>query len=150
MRLLRLTTVLLLCGLQSSCVLWRARPPVYDTVALENGLVYQDEVIPEAGPIAASGDAVAVHYEMWLANGEKVDSSLDRSIPIEFVLGHEQVPVGFELGVIGMRLFGRRVVVVPPELGYGEEGIPSLIPPDSPLHLHLELIELHPVADPGP
>ena len=131
-------------GALPSCFLFHPKPPVYSPVQLESGLVIQDKVVPKKGPKAALGDEVTVHYRMWLQEGGLVDSSYERATPISFVLGDGEVPPAFELGVVGMRLFGRRRILAPPHLGYGAEGMPPTIPPFATLHIHLELLELTP------
>ncbi|MEW6073669.1 MAG: FKBP-type peptidyl-prolyl cis-trans isomerase [Planctomycetota bacterium] len=132
----------------SACCLWRTSPPEYDAIALESGLVIEDLVVPETGPRAAPGDRVAVHYEMWLAGGEKIDASFDRGEPIRFVVGAGEVPAGLDQGVVGMRRFGRRLLQVPPALGYGGAGRPPLVPPGAALKIRLELIELEARREP--
>lgn len=136
----RLALTLALCAGLSSCTLFRPRPPEYETVRFENGLVVQDLVVPDDGRAAADGDRVRIHYEGRLADDTVFDSSYQRGDPIAFDLGAGQVPAGLDQGVVGMRLFGRRRLTVPPALGYGDEGIPDLIPPAATLVFELELL----------
>ncbi len=138
----RLAALLLALSPLSSCCLFRVSPPEYDAVILENGLVIQDLVVPEEGVPAAAGDTVSIHYEMRLGDGVVVDSSLERARPVSFVLGAAQVPEGLDLGILGMRCFGRRRMVIPPLLGYGEEGMEPLVPPAATLYVSVELLEL--------
>ena len=138
----RLAALLLALSSLPSCCLFRVRPPEYDPVILENGLVIQDEVVPEEGPLATAGDTVSIHYVMRLGDGEVVDSSLERARPVSFVLGEAQVPKGLDLGIVGMRCFGRRRLVVPPLLAYGDEGYEPLVPPNATLYVSVELLEL--------
>lgn len=97
------------------------------------------------GPVARSGDVVSVHYTGWLADGTKFDSSLDRDEPFAFRLGGGDLEVipGWELGVPGMRVGELRRLIVPPDLGYGEQGV-GYIPPESTLIFEVELLDLVP------
>jgi FKBP-type peptidyl-prolyl cis-trans isomerase len=83
-----------------------------------SGLRYQD-IAPGSGAVAAPGHEVSVHYTGWLTDGTKFDSSRDRNEPLAFQLGRGQVIAGWEEGVAGMRVGGRRKLVIPPTLGYG-------------------------------
>ncbi len=136
----RLVLFLAVCLGLSSCGLFRIAPPEYEPVVFENGLVVQDLVVPDAGREAVAGDRVSLHYEGRLEHGTVFDSSYERGEPIAFELGAGQVPAGLDQGVVGMRLFGRRRLIVPPALGYGEDGIPDLIPPAATLVFELELL----------
>ena len=108
-----------------------------------------DLVVPDDGRRAALGDLVSIDYELALEDGEVVDSTLDRGRPATFRLGAGEVPAGVEEGVIGMRQYGRRRIVVPPELGYGDEGAPPLVPPGATLRFEVELMELEPADEDG-
>ncbi|MGI9179235.1 MAG: FKBP-type peptidyl-prolyl cis-trans isomerase [Longimicrobiaceae bacterium] len=105
-----------------------------------SGLQYRDEV-EGTGATAKSGDQVAVHYTGTLENGRKFDSSRDRGKPFEFALGAGRVIRGWDEGVAGMKVGGRRRLVIPPELGYGKQGT-GPIPPNSTLHFDVELLEV--------
>ena len=97
------------------------------------------------GPSAQLGDVVVFDYTIWLLDGTRVDSTLDRGVPLESALG--QVPVeGLNQGLVGMRPGGRRRLSIPPELAYGSKGYLDLIPPDSPLDCEVHLVEVRPVA----
>ena len=102
----------------------------------------EDVVVPKAGPRAKHGDLVTIHYEGRLRDGEVFDSSYDRGTPITFELGAGKVPRGLDEGLVGLRLGGRRKLLVPGELGYGSAGVEGLVPPDATLHFDIELIEL--------
>jgi FKBP-type peptidyl-prolyl cis-trans isomerase FkpA len=93
------------------------------------------------GPLAAPGHEVKVHYTGWLANGKKFDSSVDRDEPFLFTLGRGKVIKGWDEGVAGMRVGGKRQLRIPPELGYGAKGAgEGLIPPNSTLIFDVELL----------
>ena len=106
-----------------------------------SGLYYQD-LGEGGGATAEPGDRVAVHYTGWLPSGEKFDSSRDLGQLFVFQVGAGNVIKGWDEGVAGMRVGGRRRLVIPPELGYGAEGYPGAIPPNSPLIFDVELVEI--------
>ena len=95
-----------------------------------------------AGAEAKSGDAVTVDYVGTLTDGSKFDSSIDRKQPFSFILGSGKVIKGWELGVVGMKVGGKRKLVVPPELGYGDAGQPPSIPPRATLIFEIELLHV--------
>jgi len=130
----------------SSCAWFRPDPPEYDSHRLPSGLVVRDLVVPESGAEVASGDTVAVNYELRLADRSLIESSSTSGRPLRFQVGAGKVPNGLDEGVLGMRLFGRRRLTVPPELGYGSEGRPPRIP-DATLIFDLELMEHVPGSD---
>jgi FKBP-type peptidyl-prolyl cis-trans isomerase len=92
------------------------------------------------GQEAASGNQVDVHYTGWLTDGTKFDSSLDRGKPFSFELGAGRVIRGWDQGVAGMRVGGRRRLTIPPELGYGARGAGNVIPPGATLVFEVELL----------
>jgi FKBP-type peptidyl-prolyl cis-trans isomerase FkpA len=106
-----------------------------------SGLRYQ-EVTPGQGKEATPGQTVSVHYTGWLPNGEKFDSSRDRDEPFGFTLGAGEVIAGWDEGVAGMKVGGRRKLVVPPELAYGTAGAPPDIPPGATLVFDVELLDV--------
>ncbi len=115
-----------------------------DTTALartESGLRYVD-IAKGQGEEASAGRTATVHYTGWLANGKKFDSSRDRNEPFSFTIGAQQVIAGWDEGVAGMRVGGRRKLVIPPELGYGAAGAPPDIPPNSILVFDVELMDV--------
>src|SRR5438067_12323741 len=93
------------------------------------------------GEPAKLGDWLEVHYTGWLTDGTKFDSSLDRQQPIKVRLGAGQVIKGWEKGLEGMKLWGKRKLTIPPELAYGSQGRPN-IPPNSTLIFEVELVGL--------
>lgn len=95
------------------------------------------------GPEAVAGKHVDVHYTGWLTDGTKFDSSLDRGRPFSFQLGAGRVIQGWDRGVAGMRVGGKRKLVIPPELGYGKRGAGNVIPPDAVLIFEVELLGVH-------
>lgn len=92
------------------------------------------------GEVAQAGKRVVVHYTGWLTDGTKFDSSVDRGEPFEFDLGRGQVIPGWDRGVEGMRVGGKRELVIPPELGYGSRGAGGVIPPGATLKFEVELL----------
>ena len=99
-----------------------------------------------SGEEASAGQQVSVHYTGWLyedgEKGAKFDSSKDRGNPFSFGLGEGQVIKGWDEGVQGMRVGGTRVLVIPPELGYGARGAGGVIPPNAVLMFEVELIDV--------
>ncbi|MEI7739249.1 MAG: FKBP-type peptidyl-prolyl cis-trans isomerase [Betaproteobacteria bacterium] len=115
-------------------------------IKTSSGLQYIDTHIGE-GAEASANQEVSVHYTGWLyANdeqGEKFDSSLDRNDPFEFHLGAGMVIKGWDEGVQGMRIGGKRTLIIPPELGYGARGAGGAIPPNATLKFDVELLAVH-------
>lgn len=108
-------------------------------VALPGGLKYQDLKVGD-GALAESGKTVSVHYTGWLTDGTKFDSSLDHGKPLDFQLGAGNVIRGWDEGVKGMRVGGKRRLTIPPDLAYGSAGAPGAIPPDATLLFEVELL----------
>jgi len=106
-------------------------------ITTASGLKYVD-VRFGSGPIAELGDEVIIDYVGWLSDGRLLDSSIDRGRPLTVSLNGEQVVPGFEEGVAGMKVGGRRVLLVPPQLAYGDQGAGS-IPTNSSLVFDVEL-----------
>jgi FKBP-type peptidyl-prolyl cis-trans isomerase len=104
------------------------------------GLQIEDLVVG-SGREAKAGDVVEVHYTGWLVDGKKFDSSVGRE-PFSFDLGAGQVIQGWDRGVAGMKVGGKRKLTIPPELGYGSRGFPGAIPPQSTLVFEVELLDV--------
>ncbi len=112
-----------------------------DMVTTASGLKYQDVAVGN-GAEAATGKMVAVHYTGWLENGTKFDSSVDRGQHFTFPLGAGRVIKGWDEGVAGMKVGGKRKLTIPAKLGYGATGAPPVIPPNSTLIFEVELFEV--------
>jgi FKBP-type peptidyl-prolyl cis-trans isomerase FkpA len=96
------------------------------------------------GRQAKKGDSVSVNYLGTLAsNGKKFDSSYDRNEPITFKLGSGQVIEGWEKGIEGMKVGGKRVLTIPPDKAYGPDGYPPVIPPNATLKFEVELVDVN-------
>jgi FKBP-type peptidyl-prolyl cis-trans isomerase len=104
-----------------------------------SGLQYWD-IATGSGDTAVAGSQVTVNYTGWLTTGEKFDSSVDRGEPFSFPLGAGQVIRGWDEGVAGMKVGGKRQLRIPPELGYGARGAGGVIPPGATLIFDVELL----------
>ena len=112
-----------------------------DPITTPSGLMYIDEKLG-TGASPGQGQRVSVHYTGRLENGQKFDSSRDRGQPFQFTLGVGQVIKGWDEGVKTMKVGGKRKLIIPPNLGYGERGVGGIIPPHSELHFDVELLEI--------
>jgi FKBP-type peptidyl-prolyl cis-trans isomerase len=108
---------------------------------LPDGLYVQDKRIG-SGARADSGKWVRVLYTGWLANGVAFDSSRDRKKPHQLLLGYQRVVPGLEEGIRGMRVGGRRLIVIPPSLGYGKAGEPGRVPSRATMIFDVELVQV--------
>ena len=113
-----------------------------DNAGKTAGLTVIDEVVGE-GPSAKSGDRVTVHYTGWLLDGTKFDSSKDQNQPFSFSLGAGNVIPGWDQGVAGMKVGGKRKLTIPPDLGYGVHGAGGVIPPNATLKFEVELLKIN-------
>ena len=110
-------------------------------VTTSSGLQYID-LKDGTGATAQAGQTVSVHYTGWLENGKKFDSSVDRGQPFSFPLGAGRVIKGWDEGVKGMKVGGKRKLLIPSNLGYGARGAGGVIPPNATLIFEVELLGL--------
>lgn len=112
-------------------------------VKTESGLGYEDVVVG-TGPSPETGQICVMHYTGWLwvneAKGTKFDSSVDRGSPFEFPIGRGRVIKGWDEGVSTMKVGGKRTLLIPPQLGYGDRGAGNVIPPGATLVFDVELL----------
>ena len=108
-------------------------------ITTASGLIIEDLTVGN-GAEASAGQHVTVHYTGWLTNGSKFDSSKDRDEPFEFPLGGGRVIRGWDEGVQGMKIGGKRKLTIPPDLGYGARGAGGVIPPNATLVFEVELL----------
>jgi len=111
-------------------------------VTTPSGLKYEDLKVGN-GPVATKGKRVTVHYTGTLDDknkNKKFDSSKDRNEPFVFKLGAGEVIKGWDEGVEGMKVGGKRKLIIPPQLGYGSRGVGGVIPPNAELHFEVELL----------
>ncbi len=106
-----------------------------------SGLKYRDLVVG-TGEEARIGATAVVHYTGWLEDGTKFDSSVDRGETFDFVIGQGRVIKGWDEGVASMNVGGKRELIIPPDLAYGDRGAGSVIPPGATLKFEVELIGL--------
>jgi len=114
-----------------------------DGIKTASGLQYWD-IRPGTGQVAKEGDHVKVHYTGWLTSGKKFDSSVDAHQPFEFTIGKGDVIKGWEEGVSGMKVGGKRQLRIPPDLAYGDRGYPGVIPAKATLVFDIQLLAILP------
>ncbi|OGP65938.1 MAG: hypothetical protein A2169_09395 [Deltaproteobacteria bacterium RBG_13_47_9] len=119
-----------------------ATPPTPSASAITtaSGLVYEDLRIGD-GATAQTGNTMTVNYSGWLADGTKFDSSIDKGTTFDFTIGAGNVIAGWDEGVVGMRVNGTRLLVIPPDLGYGSSDYSS-IPANSTLTFEVQLVAI--------
>ena len=110
-------------------------------VTMPDGLQYTDDQVG-TGAEATTGKTAVVHYTGWLMDGTKFDSSVDRNQPFSFPLGAGQVIKGWDEGVVGMKVGGKRTLIIPPALGYGARGAGGVIPPNATLKFEVQLLDV--------
>lgn len=118
----------------------QSTPQIASKPDQQTGLIKEDIVVG-AGAEAVAGNKVSVHYTGTLTDGTKFDSSVDRGQPFSFNLGSGEVIKGWDQGVAGMKVGGKRKLTIPPELGYGAQGS-GTIPPNATLIFTVELLEV--------
>lgn len=101
-----------------------------------------EDFVVGTGPAAKAGDTVSVHYTGTLTDGTKFDSSVDRGQPFDFPLGAGRVIPGWDAGVAGMQVGGKRKLIIPAEEGYGAQGAGGVIPPNATLVFEVELLKI--------
>lgn len=101
-----------------------------------------EDLLVGTGPSSTAGDTLSVHYTGTLEDGTVFDSSLDRSAPFEFVIGQGYVIPGWDQGMLGMQVGGKRKLTIPSDLAYGDRGIPGAIPGGATLIFEVELLEI--------
>lgn len=104
-------------------------------------LEIKDDKVGE-GEEAVAGKKVTVHYAGFFLDGKKFDSSIDRGEPFTFTLGAGEVIKGWDQGIAGMKVGGRRQILIPADLAYGERGVGNAIPPNTPLIFGVELLKV--------
>jgi peptidylprolyl isomerase len=109
-------------------------------ITTKSGLKYIERK-EGTGKEATAGDTVVVHYTGTLKDGTKFDSSIGAK-PLDFKLGRRKVIQGWDEGIAGMKEGGKRKLIVPPDLGYGADGFPPVIPPNAELHFEVELLKV--------
>ncbi len=118
-------------------------PPSNDFASTSSGLSYRDDAVGE-GAEPVTGRVVTVHYTGWLSDagspGRKFDSSRDRGTPFSFGFGTGEVISGWDQGLVGMRVGGKRRLLLPPDLAYGARGAGGVIPPNATLIFDVELL----------
>lgn len=146
MRALRLVPVALGATLvlsSSSCSPPPAAPAEAPTGTVKSAAQLEKiDLVVGTGAEAHKGSAVSVHYVGTLQDGTVFDSSRARDQPFTFIIGQGKVIRGWEQGVPGMRVGGKRKLVVPPQLGYGEDGQPPKIPGNATLFFEIELLHV--------
>lgn len=120
-----------------------------DGVKTDSGLQYWDIKVG-TGQVANDGDKVKVHYTGWFTNGKKFDSSVDAHQPYSFTIGKGEVIKGWDEGVTGMKVGGKRQLKIPPELAYGEAGYKTIIPPNATLIFDVQLLAVTPAPAAAP
>ncbi|MCP4042380.1 MAG: FKBP-type peptidyl-prolyl cis-trans isomerase [Gammaproteobacteria bacterium] len=109
---------------------------------IETELQHEDLVVGDGDEATGKGCTVMVHYTGWLEDGTKFDSSVDRGEPFSFPMECSYVIPGWDQGVKGMKVGGKRILTIPPALAYGERGAGGVIPPNATLRFEIELLEV--------
>jgi len=120
-----------------------------DGVKTDSGLQYWD-IKTGTGAVANNGDHVKVHYTGWFTNGKKFDSTVDANQPYSFTLGKGDVIKGWDEGIAGMKVGGKRQLRIPPELAYGDAGYKTIVPPNATLIFDVQLLAVTPAPPTTP
>ena len=140
-RTIAIAVVVILAVSAIAYLLTHRGPSTGAEVTTASGLKYID-IVEGTGETPKKGQTISVHYTGTLENGKKFDSSVDRGQPYEFRLGEGTVIKGWDEGLATMKVGGKRKLIIPPSLGYGQRGSPPNIPPNSILHFDVELVAI--------
>jgi FKBP-type peptidyl-prolyl cis-trans isomerase len=132
-------TLVMAPALEGDIMAASEKGPDGNEITTSSGLMYIDQTVG-TGDVAVAGKSVTVHYTGWLTNGHKFDSSVDRGQPFTFPLGAGRVIKGWDEGVQGMKVGGKRKLTIPSNLGYGARGAGGAIPPNATLVFDVELL----------
>jgi FKBP-type peptidyl-prolyl cis-trans isomerase FkpA len=113
-----------------------------------SSLVVQDETVG-TGATAQTGDSISVNYTGKLQDGTVFDTSVGKA-PFQFTLGAGQVIPGWDQGLVGMKVGGKRILIIPPNLAYGAQGMSPVIPPNATLQFEVELLKVTPPTNSAP
>ena len=141
MKSLYMSSIVMMLILTSTLGLGGSMAENKQEVITPSGLKYIDQEVG-TGDVAVAGKTASVHYTGWLENGKKFDSSVDRGQPFSFPLGAGRVIKGWDEGVQGMKVGGKRKLTIPSDLGYGSRGAGGVIPPNATLVFDVELLGL--------
>jgi uncharacterized damage-inducible protein DinB len=135
------------CLLIAALFAQQGGPPAVSGAPVDGVKLRYIDIVTGTGAPAAPGKKYVVHYTGWLANGKKFDSSVDRGVPLDFVQGRKQVITGWDVGFDGMRVGGKRRLLIPAALGYAEKGAGQNIPPNADLIFDVELLDVKDAPD---
>jgi FKBP-type peptidyl-prolyl cis-trans isomerase len=139
MKSLYISSIVMMLILTSTLGLGGSMAESKQEVITPSGLKYIDQEVG-TGDVAVAGKTASVHYTGWLENGKKFDSSVDRGQPFSFPLGAGRVIKGWDEGVQGMKVGGKRKLTIPSDLGYGSRGAGGVIPANATLIFDVELL----------
>lgn len=139
MKSLYMSSIVMMLILTSALGLGGSMAENKQEVITPSGLKYIDQEVG-TGDVAVAGKTASVHYTGWLENGKKFDSSVDRGQPFSFPLGAGRVIKGWDEGVQGMKVGGKRKLTIPSDLGYGSRGAGGVIPANATLIFDVELL----------
>lgn len=143
-RLIIIVSILVILGAFAALIYYNTtkdKQAAGDLITTASGLQYQ-ELTVGAGQEAKAGDTVSVHYVGYLDDGTKFDSSRDRNEPLEVTIGTGGVIPGWDEGLQGIRVGGTRKLIIPPDLGYGDQAVGDVIPANATLTFEIELLSI--------